>query len=249
MPATSSPTRRPVWVVPVLVGIVAAVLLAVSLLGRGGDPGVAGAQEVTPTGTPEGPVAEVVQPEQEALPDLARRDAADPMAAGPVDAPVSLVVYSDFQCPFCALWTVQTQPAMLERAEAGDLRIEWRDINVFGQESLSAARAAYAAGLQGRYVDYHDALFEDGEKRPAGELDDESLIALAGELGLDTERFAADLASEQVAAGVGANIDEALQLGAFSTPAFLLGGTPILGAQPTEVFVQALEDALAKAEG
>jgi protein-disulfide isomerase len=231
------------------VALVAAVLVAVSLAARGGEDSGAGAAEEPGGTTSDGPVAEVVEPEQEALPDMARREPDDPMAAGPADAPVSLVVYSDFQCPFCAMWSEQTQPTMLERAEAGDLRIEWRDINVFGQESLTSARAAYAAGLQDQYVEYHDALFEGGEKRPAGELDEESLIELAAELGLDTERFTADLRSEEVASAVAANQDEAASLGVYSTPAFLLGGTPILGAQPTDVFVETLDDALAEAQG
>ncbi|GAA4287293.1 DsbA family protein [Georgenia daeguensis] len=249
MPSSStSSARRPAWLVPVLVALVAAVLVAVSLVARGGEDSDAGTA-AEPGGSAEGPVAEVVEPEQQALPDMARRDPADPMAAGPVDAPVSLVMYSDFQCPYCAMWSEQTQPTMLERAEAGDLRIEWRDINVFGEASLTSARAAYAAGLQDRYVEYHDALFEGGEKRPASELDEESLIELAGELGLDTERFATDMRSEETAAAVAKNQDEAASLGVYSTPAFLLGGTPILGAQPTEVFVETLDDALAKAQG
>lgn len=251
MPYTSSPSspRRPAWLVPVLVALVAAVLVAVSFVAGGGEDADAGASTQPGGTTVEGPVAEVVEPEQEALPDMARREPGDPMAAGPVDAPVSLVVYSDFQCPFCAMWSEQTQPTMLERAEAGDLRIEWRDINVFGEASLTSARAAYAAGLQDRYVDYHGALFEGGEKRPAGQLDEDSLIELAADLGLDTERFTADLRSEEVAAAVARNQEEAAALGVYSTPAFILGGTPILGAQPTEVFVETLDDALAQAQG
>lgn len=251
MPSTSSPSspRRPAWLVPVLVALVAAVLVIVSLVTRGGPSTDAGAAAEQREPTVEGPVAEVVEPEQEALPDMARREPGDPMAAGPVDAPVSLVVYSDFQCPFCAMWSEQTQPTMLERAEAGDLRIEWRDINVFGEASVTSARAAYAAGRQDRYLDYHDALFEGGEKRPAGELDEDSLIELAAELGLDTERFTADLRSAEVAAAVSQNQDEAAALGVYSTPAFVLGGTPILGAQPTDVFVETLDDALAQAQG
>ena len=148
--STRSSARRPAWLVPVLVALVAAVLITVSLVARGGENSDAGAATEPGGTTVQGPVAEVVEPEQEPLPDLARRDPDDPMAAGPVDAPVSLVVYSDYQCPFCAMWTEQTQPVMLESAEAGDVRIEYRDINVFDQESVTSARAAYAAGLQGR---------------------------------------------------------------------------------------------------
>lgn len=245
MPHGSPAARRPAWLVPLLVAAVAAGLIAVSLLAQRSGGGAA--EGAAPAATTTGPAAEVVEPTQEPLPDMARRDPDDPMAAGPADAPVSLVVYSDFQCPYCASWAAETQPVMLEYAEAGDLRIEWRDLNVFGKESLAAARAAYAAGLQGRYADYHDALFAGGEHRPAGQLDEDSLVQLADELGLDVERFTADLGSDEVTTGVQQNVDESMRLGIYSTPAFVLGGTPLVGAQPTDVFVRTLEDALAKA--
>ena len=66
-------------------------------------------------------------------PDLTqfeRRDAGDLLTAGPVDAPVGLIVFSDYQCPFCGQWSHETLPTMMEYAERGDLRIEWRDLNV-----------------------------------------------------------------------------------------------------------------------
>jgi protein-disulfide isomerase len=243
MPSAST-TRVPAWLVPAAIVVVALVLLAVSLV-RGDDD--APAATPSPT-TSDGPVAEVVEPEQQSI-DVARRQEGDPLAYGPVDAPVTLVIYNDFQCPFCAVWAEETEPTMMEYADAGDLRIEWRDINAFGPVSVRAAQAAFAAGRQDAYVEYHHALFAGGEKRPADRLDDDDLVALAGELGLDVEQFTADLDSPEVAAGVQANVDEAASLGVYSTPAFLLGGQPILGAQPTEVFVQAYEEALTKAQG
>jgi protein-disulfide isomerase len=244
MPAASA-RRVPAWLVPAAIVLVALVLLVVSVVG-GDDEGAA--QQPAATSPSDAPVADVVEPEQQTL-EMARREEGDALAYGPVDAPVTLVVYNDFQCPFCAVWAKDTEPTMMEYADAGDLRIEWRDINAFGPVSVRAAQAAFAAGQQDAYVEYHHALFEDGEKRPADELTDEALIALAGELGLDVERFSADLDSPEVAAGVQANVDEAAAIGVYSTPAFLVGGTPILGAQPTEVFVQAYEEARAKAQG
>ncbi len=247
MPSLNAPSRRRSWLIPVVVVAVAAALLVVSLLASRERSAVEGAP-AGDSAVVDGPVAKVEEPEQPPLPDMARRDPEDPMAVGPADAPVALIVYSDFQCPFCASWSAATQPTMLEHADEGTLRVEFRDINAFGPVSQQAAQAAYAASLQGKYLEYHDALFEGGEKRPAEELSAEALTAVAAEVGLDVERFEADLASPEVAAAVQANIDEATSLGIFSTPAFLLGDTPILGAQPTEVFEEAFQDELSKSE-
>lgn len=180
------------------------------------------------------------------LTQFERRDTTDLLTAGPVNAPVGLIVFSDYQCPYCAQWSQETLPTMMEYAELGDLRIEWRDLNVFGPESVRASHASYAAALQGKFWEYHEALFASGEKRAQNELSEGALISLAGQLGLDTEQFATDLNSDETRAQIEQNQQLGFSLGAASTPVFLLGGVPISGAQPTEVFVQALEDALAK---
>lgn len=249
-PARTSPTR---WLVLALIGALAVALMVLALQRDRADasavPPPAAGTEGQGEAPQDGPAAEAVTPQSPATLDLARRDPADPLAAGPVDAPVVMVVYSDYQCPFCAVWAEQTQPTMLEYVEAGDLRIEWRDLAVFGPDSERAARAAYAAGLQGAFWEFHGALFASGEKRAAADLTEQALVTLAGSLGLDADVFAADLASAQVATAVQANADEAAAIGVFSTPSFLIGEQTVVGAQPTEVFVAAVEDALARAAG
>lgn len=239
----SNPSSRRPWVVPVAV-LAAAAMLITLVLGLN-----AGLDSDKPAAAPSAPAApgaptEVQGPQQPDLTEVERRNEADLLAAGPVDAPVALVIFSDYQCPFCARWSNETLPLMMERAEAGELRIEWRDVNVFGEASERGARASYAAALQGSFWEYHDALFADGEHRSEKELSEESLIALAGELDLDTDQFAADLNSEQTTTEIDRNRQLGLDLGAYSTPAFILGGQPIMGAQPSEVFVEALETAL-----
>ena len=208
--------------------------------------------EDRPAGDTAEPVdlADLPHPSEVARPDLSSaetRDPADPLAEGPVDAPVVLVVFTDYQCPYCARWTEDTLPALREHVDRGELRIEWRDVNVYGEDSARAARASLAAALQGRHADYHQALFAGGEVRPAAELDEDSLIALAEEQGLDVERFTADLRSEEVARVVDEHAAAGVELGAVTTPSFVLAGTPTVGAQPTEVFLDQLEAALEEA--
>ena len=253
--------RRKSPVVPVVIFLAALLLLLISmaLSDRDGDaqPGAEAPREEPAAGTPgappsggqdtgdgDGAPVEVITPEAQPTVDMARRDVDDPLAVGPVDAPVTLIVYSDYQCPFCASWATDTGPVLEEYAAAGDLRIEYRDIALFGEESQLAAQAAYAAGLQGGYLEYQKALFPGGDKLPPRGLREPALVEMARDLGLDAERFAADLSSPEVGAAVQRNIDEAAAIGAFSTPAFLLAEAPILGAQPTEVFVQAMDAAL-----
>ena len=167
------------------------------------------------------------------------------MAVGPIDAPVGMVVFTDYQCMYCGKWNHDTLPALMEYVDAGELRIEWRDMNNFGMASEQASKAAYAAALQGKFLEYNDALFPDGGKRSESELSPEALIELAGELGLDVDQFTADMEAQSTE-------DYVLQVAAFahsvgvtSTPTFTLGGTPIVGAQPTEVFVETFQKALA----
>lgn len=237
---------RSSWMVPVVVLAIAAVLITVIVaLNWGGTSPEDGAG--TSPSDADAPT-EVQNPEQPDLSAVETRDEADLLAAGPVDAPVVLVVFSDYQCPFCARWSEQTLPSMMEHVEAGDLRIEWRDVNVFGPASERAARASYAAALQGSFWEYHDELFADGERRSEGELSYDALIALAGELGLDTEQFTTDLGSAETAEVIAANQQFGFDLGATSTPVFILGGQPIVGAQPTEVFQEAFQTALDAAE-
>lgn len=241
--SSTRPSRRPSWLLPVAVVVAAAVLITLIL-------GMTGESDTTADHAPSAPEqeapTEVVSPSQPDLTDVERRDEDDLLATGAVDAPVALVVFSDYQCPFCAKWSTETLPLMMEHVEAGDLRIEWRDVNVFGEASERAARASYAAGEQDMFWEYHDELFAGGATRSEGELSDEALVALAADLGLDTDQFETDLSSEETAEQIAANQQLGLDLGAYSTPAFILGGQTIVGAQPAQVFQDTFAAALAE---
>lgn len=239
------------WWLPVLVVVAALAAIALLLWPTGDDSDAEEpAADISEEQQGEAPPVEVVDPENyedPEQPDLTYvegRDPEDPLAVGPADAPVVLVVFSDYQCPYCAAWSTETLPEMLDYVEAGDLRIEWRDLNVFGPASVRASQAAYAAAVQGSFWEFHEELFDGGEQRPESELSEEALISLAAELGLDTEQFTQDMNSPEVEEQVTANQQLGTDLGVYSTPAFLLAGDPMVGAQPTETFTDAVDEAL-----
>lgn len=243
--------KQNIWLVPVVVvGLLALIGILAVVTKPSGDTPVAepaATAPADPTAAPSAP-AQATTPEQVDGTMFEVRDEADVLGFGDVNAPVGMVVFSDYQCKFCAQWTVRTMPLMWEYVESGELRMEWRDINIFGDPSARGAHAVFAAAKQDAFYEYHHALFADGE--PAGESDltDDALLGLAGELGLDTEQFAADYASQEAADAVAASEELGQVTGAASTPSFILGGVPIQGAQPTEVFIQTMEEALARSQ-
>lgn len=157
-------------------------------------------------------------------------------------------MYSDYQCPYCAAWSQDTLPTMMDYVDDGDLRIEMRDLAIFGEESERAARAAFAAGKQDAYWDYHHALFDGGEHRSKAQLSDDALIGLAKDLGLDQQQFRQEMNSVEAHGQFDSVAAEGQSIGLSSTPAFVIGGKPLLGAQPTKQFVDAVDDALDRTE-
>ncbi|PYF96786.1 Protein-disulfide isomerase [Georgenia satyanarayanai] len=241
MPASRARILVPVLLLLVVVAVVAGLLVGNRTDDTASGPAATTAPPATePPATEPAPAAEPTAPTQAQAPDLTRRVEGDPMAAGPVDAPVGVVVYSDYSCPYCQSWAVETQPTVLEYAEEGTVRLEWRDVSILGEDSTRAAVAAAAAAEQGRYREFHELLFADMDARSP-----EQLAAMAEQLGLDVEQFTADLTDPDVLAGVQRTMDEAQSLGLQSTPSFVVAGTPVVGAQPAEVFVELIEAALA----
>ncbi|MFD3441508.1 DsbA family protein [Streptomyces sp. NPDC058685] len=227
------------------VAIAAGVLVAALLLGFAS---YSATRPQTPSKS--GPAAEVsAEPGAGTYPELvklARRDAGDPLALGRTDAPVVMVEYADFKCGYCGKFARDTEPALVKKyVDAGVLRIEWRNFPIFGAESESAARAAWAAGQQGRFWQFHAAAYAEGAKEKG--FTGDRLEALAREAGVkDLARFGRDVDSAAAKKAVKKDQDEAYGLGATSTPSFLINGRPIAGAQSERTFTEAV-DAAAKA--
>ncbi|MFF2009565.1 DsbA family protein [Streptomyces sp. NPDC058195] len=237
------PRRRTVVATTALVAAAAVAGLAFAL--DGPAPG-----DEPETRSPVATGSTVPVPADEGLLALARRTPGDALAAGPADAPVVMIEYSDFQCPFCGRFARETEPELLRSyVDKGVLRIEWRNFPVFGEESEQAALAGWAAGRQKKFWEFHEVAFGRPRERNKGEFAAEKLVAMAREAGVpDIERFQSDLASDAARAAVRKDQEEGYGLGVSSTPAFLINGKPVLGAQPTATFREAVE-AAAEAAG
>jgi protein-disulfide isomerase len=165
---------------------------------------------------------------------------------GATDAPVVMVEYSDFQCPFCTRHTQEVAPRLEEAyVKSGQMRFVYKHYTIKGPDSVAAALAAECAGDQDKFWEYHDLLFAR-----AGQVtfNAETLKAFATELQLDLAIFNQCFDSQKYLNVVEANSAEAQQLGIRGTPGFFVNDTPIAGAQPLEVFQQTIEAELAQVE-
>lgn len=180
------------------------------------------------------------------LPTMERRIAGEMTAIGALDAPVVIVEYGDFRCPFCGLFARDSMPVILEKyVDTGLVRFEWRDAPFFGEESYVAAVAARAAGRQGKYWEYHTELYARAPERGRLDITPAVLQDIAETVGItDIGKFAADINDEAVGAGVQRDFQEAVSLGINSVPIFIVNGNPLIGAQPLEVFEQVIEEQL-----
>lgn len=235
-----------------IVAAVVAVVLGVTSLVGGGDTESVGSppsSQVTATTADSGaaPGGQGQRPHQERLAALARLDVDDPVARGPVDAPVVMINYSDFQCQFCRRFVVDTEQQLIERyVDSGLMRIEWRDFPWIGDESTAAAHAARAAAAQGMFWEYNEALYRDQPSGTnSGSWSEDRLADLADGLGLDVERFRSDMNSRATADAVAADFDEGQGIGVTGTPTFLINGRPLVGAHPIDVFTQVIDEELA----
>ncbi len=197
-----------------------------------------------PTGKAQPTQAQQTPPEEvkELMRSLPKRDAKDPYAIGAVDAPVVLVEWSDFRCPFCAVWAKKVLPELQPYIDSGSLRIEHRDLVLFGDQSLNVATAARAAGTQGRFWEFYHAVMDNAPTNGHPDYTDQQLIDLAKKAGIpNIDRFTADLTNEKLVEQVVAETNLGRSMGLKSTPFFVINETPISGAQPASAFIKVIE--------
>ena len=160
---------------------------------------------------------------------------AEAPSQGPTSAKVTVEVWSDFQCPFCSRGNATVKQL---REKYGDkIRIVFRHapLPMHGNARL-AAEASMAANAQGRFWEFHDALFQQQRA-----LDRASLEQLAQKLGLDVERFKRSLDTHEFAGYVEADVVESRSRGISGTPTFFVNDTAVVGARPMEDFVKTID--------
>ncbi len=160
---------------------------------------------------------------------------------GPAAARITVVEFSDFQCPFCK--RVGPTLEQIEKAYGDKVRIAFKHLPLpMHPMAESAARASEAAHRQGKFWEMHDKLFADQQA-----LSEQAYEKHAKEIGLDVERFKKDFTSPEVKARVEADAREANQLGVGGTPGFFVNGRFLSGAQPFEAFKTLIDQELAQA--
>ena len=170
-------------------------------------------------------------------------EAGDAPSKGPKDAPLQVIVFSDFQCPFCK--RVEPTLTQLEKEYQGKVRMVWKNYPLpFHQNAEPAAEAAMAADAQGKFWPMHDKLFENQTA-----LDRPSLEKYAQDLGLNMSKFKADLDSSKFKSTIESTTKEGSTLGVNGTPAVFINGRKISGAYPFDTFKKIADEELAKKTG
>ena len=231
--------------------LIAAVLIAGALvftsLYHGGGTGVAAGTTNNGAQAPAAaPTAPTTAPSN--ITQLGPRDA----ILGSQDAPVTLIEYGDYQCPYCGLFFSQTEPSIISNyVKTGKVRFVFRNLAFLGAESTAAAEAAECAEDQNKLWSYHDALYaaKVGDVAKGGSEDDgfftrALFLKLAGNVGLDIPTFTSCIDGNKDAALVTNEKSLAASASIDSTPTFVVNGTLIVGAQPYAAFQQAFDSAL-----
>jgi protein-disulfide isomerase len=172
--------------------------------------------------------------------------AADGMALGRNDAPVTIDLYEDFQCPICAAWGRNVFPSLSENElRSGAARLVFHDMAFLGTESSDAGRAAYAALQQGRFWDMWATMYANQGAENSGAFSRDRLIAMADRLGLDVVRFETDMTSAAAQAAIDRSGSEARHAGVTGTPTLIVGGQTFVGARPYADIAAAISAAAA----
>jgi protein-disulfide isomerase len=172
-------------------------------------------------------------------------EANDDPVWGPEDAPVVMVEFSDFQCPYCHRFATETLPQI--RQTYGDkVRFIYRDfpLSSIHPQAEKAAEAGQCAQEQGKFWELHDLMFEN-----QGALMVDDLKGYAQEAGLDAATFSDCLDSGKTAQEIQRDYQDGQVAGVTGTPGFLVNGVLVVGAQPFSVFQQVLDQLLAAGGG
>jgi len=169
---------------------------------------------------------------------------------GEQSAPVTVIEYSDFQCPFCGKFFKEIEPTLREKyIKTGKVKFIYRNFAFLGQESLWAASAARCAGEQGKFWQYHDYLYGNQSGENQGAFNKSNLKGFASVLGLAQEKFDSCLDSEKYTGAIEKETKEGSAAGVSGTPASFINGTLYPGALPVAAFTKIIDNELNKVNG
>lgn len=215
--------------------VILAILLVVSII-TGGFSGSATGNAAAPS-----PSAGNNQPNN--LPPINMEALVDDDATkGDPNAPVTIVEFSDYECPFCERFYSQTESLIQTNyIDTGKVKFVYRDfpLNSIHPQAQKAAEAAECAGEQGMYWEMHEKLFTQGVSGGVA-----SFKQYASDIGLDTANFNSCLDSGEMASEVAKDLKDGQSVGVTGTPGFIINGKLVSGAQPFSVFQQEIEAAL-----
>jgi len=167
---------------------------------------------------------------------------------GDPNAPVEFVIWADFQCPFCQRFETQTVPRIrAEYIDTGKVKFVWRNFVNYGRESQDAAIAAYCAGEQDDFWEYHDTLYRNQGGANSGAFSAPRLLQFAEQQELDIPTFQSCQNQAKYDAVLSADYSVGRSQGVTGTPGFFINGQYVSGAQPYDVFASIIEGELAAA--
>lgn len=190
------------------------------------------------------PYQDVQAPQAPATPERLNVSADDDPSIGPADAPVTIIEFSDYQCPFCKRFRDQTLDQLLKTYE-GKVRFVYRDFPLNGIHAAAqqAAEAAECADDQGQFWAMHDVIFNN-QSALAKASGTDLFKVYAAKLKLDIEKFSACLDSGKYASEVQHDLEDGIAYGVTGTPAFFINGQLISGAVPLATLAEVIEKAL-----
>jgi protein-disulfide isomerase len=163
-------------------------------------------------------------------------------SVGVSSAPITIVEFSDFQCPFCR--AAESSLKQVRQKYGDEIRLVYMDFPLgFHPHAMDAARAARCAADQDKFWQFHDALFRDQKK-----LDPDNLRQTAANVGLDRNKFNACFTEDKHDAGIRQDMAEGNSLGVTGTPTFFINGRELVGAQPAPKFNEVINEEIARAK-
>ncbi len=170
----------------------------------------------------------------------------DDEVIGSANAPITIIEFSDFECPYCGRFFDETLPQIkTDYVDTGKVKIVYRDFPLqFHPEAMPAALAADCAGEQGKYYEYHNKLFENQDS-----LGVANFKAWASELGLNTVQFNSCLDTQKYANEINKDTQDGINAGVSGTPTFFIGNpvngyVKVVGAQPYSVIRSVIDKEL-----